>query len=193
MARRVVRPRGRVADRGMVVEREVVREPVMDEVVDDVVVHQTVARAPWSPAQIVALAIGSVFTLLGAIALARTGINFEDVTAQHVTVAGFHHTALLGLIEFVVGLCIIGIGAVPGAARPSMTFFGILLLGFGIVVAAEPNAFHRGLGTHGGHGALYLISGILLLTTAMVAPVFFDRDGRNYTRRSDVVEREYIR
>lgn len=194
--RRVVRPRGRVADQGMVLDREptrrvVRRRPISDEVmVDDALGETSVVRAPWSPAQIVALAIGTMLTLLGAVALARTGINFNDVTAQHMDVAGFHHTALLGLIEFAVGLFLIGVGAVPGAARASMTFFGILLLGFGILVAASPVSFHAGLGTHSGHGFLYMISGAVLLFTAMVAPVFFDRGAHRYTRRSDVIERE---
>jgi hypothetical protein len=180
----------------MVLDREPTRRvrrrrPVVDEVmVDDAVGTTSVVRAPWSPAQIVVLAIGSMLTLLGAVALARTGINFNDVTAQHVNVAGFHHTALLGLLEFGVGLFLIGVGAVPGAPRASMTFFGVLLLGFGIVVAASPVSFHAGLGTHSGHGFLYMISGVVLLVTAMVAPVFFDRDSRAYSRRSDVIERE---
>jgi hypothetical protein len=179
--RGAVTPRGRVVDRGMTLEDEVV--------VDDTVGQTSVVRAPWSPAQIVALSIGAMLTLLGAVALARTGINFNDVTAQHVNVAGFHHTALLGLLEFAVGLFLIGVGAVPGAARMSMTFFGIVLLGMGIVVAASPLSFHAGLGTHSGHGFLYMISGATLLITAMVAPIFFDRDARRYTRTSDVVER----
>jgi hypothetical protein len=188
--RRSIPARGRVADRGMVVEEEIVEPEVF---VDDAVVDRTVARAPWSPAQMVAIVIGTIFLLLGAVALARTGIDFENVSAQHVDVAGFHHTALLGLVELVVGLFLIGAGAMPGAGRASMTFFGVLLLGFGVVVLAQPSAFHRTLGTHGGHGALYVLTGVILMAAAMVSPVFFDRD-RRYARRSGVVEREtYIR
>lgn len=194
--RRVVRPRGQVADRGMVLDHDddvVVRRrrrPIAgDTMIDDAAVGQVI-RAPWSPAQIVALAIGAMFTLLGAVSMARTGINFDSTNAQHVTVAGFHHTLLLGLLEFGVGLFLIGAGAIPGAGRMAMTFFGVLLLGFGIVVAAAPTAFHRSLGTHQGHGFLYLVSGVVLLVTAMVAPVFFDRNRRAYAHRSDVIERD---
>ena len=186
---RYVRSRGTVVDRGLVVERD---PEIVDEVVTDDVVHTAVARAPWSPAQLVALAIGAMFTILGAVALARTGIDFENVSAQHVTVAGFHHTALLGLLEFMTGLFLIAVGAVPGGARPTMTFFGMLLLGFGLVVAIEPNAFHSAMGTHGGHGALYALSGAILLVTAMVAPVFLDGD-RRYSRRAGISRGRVIR
>ena len=42
-----------------------------------------VERGPWSPAQVVALAIGLFFAVLGGIALARTGLDLNDVHHPH--------------------------------------------------------------------------------------------------------------
>lgn len=191
MPRRVIRPAGRVVERGMVIEESPDASPAQSargyaiDVEDDVVVHRSVTNAAWSPAQIVSLAIGSVFTLLGAVALARTGLNLNNLSSQHVNSAGLHHTALLALIEFIAGLFLLGVGAVPGGSRPSMNFFGVLALGFGIVVAADPTTMHAALGVHGGHGVLYILCGVILLMTSMVAPVIFDTDRRRYVRSSD--------
>ena len=41
-----------------------------------------VESGPWSPAQVVALAIGLFFAVLGGIALARTGLDLNDVHAK---------------------------------------------------------------------------------------------------------------
>lgn len=150
-------------------------------------VHRRVERAPWSPAQVVALAIGIVFAVLGAVALARTGIHTDNLTAKHVAVAGFHHTAVLGIIELVFGLLMIAAGAIPGAGRGTMTFLGILALGFGIVVIVQATSFHRTLGVHPANGWLFVISGGLSLLAAMVSPVFFSHDRVGYAERREVL------
>ena len=161
---------------------------VVDEDVDDAeVVDRSVARAPWSPAQIVALVIGAIFAIIGAVALARTGINFNNLASHHVTVAGFDQTPVLGIIELAVGLFLIGAGAVPGGARGSMTFFGVLLLGFGIVVNIANNttaSIHRWAGNGDGTGWFFAVCGVILLVTAMVAPVIFGTDHQRYAGRS---------
>lgn len=171
----------------------VVRRYVDDaDVVDDAeVVNSSVARAPWSPAQFVALIIGAIFAIIGGIVLARTGINFSNVTGNHVTVAGMDHTAIMGVIELAVGLFLIGTGAIPGGARGGMTFFGVLMLGFGIVMLIGDNstsAMHRWFTTDDGAGWLFVIAAAILLLTAMLSPVIFGTDRRRYARRSAVVQ-----
>jgi hypothetical protein len=162
-----------------------------EDVVDDAEVsHRSVSRAPWSPAQIVSMVIGAIFIILGGIALAKTGMNFSDVSAKHATVAGMDHTAILGLIELVIGLFLIGAGAMPGAARGSMIFFGVLLLGMGIITAAAGDSttgMHKWLGDGGGW--FFAICGVILLVTAMAAPVFFGDDRSRVSRRTVVEER----
>lgn len=167
--------------------RRTVRTVEADDVVDDEVVHRAVVRAPWSPAQIVALVIGAILTIMGGVALARTGLNFGNLDTARTTVMGLEHTAILAAIELVVGLTLIGAGAVPGAPRGTMSFMGALLLLFGIIVAIEPNGMHRALGTTTGHGWFWAICGVILLVAAMVAPVFYDADRRSTVRRGTVV------
>src|SRR3954467_9345219 len=78
------------------------------------VAERQVVMAPWSPAQLVALAFGIIFLVLGVAALAKTGLNANEFTGTHVSVIGFGHTPLLGAIELVFGLLMIMAGAVPG-------------------------------------------------------------------------------
>lgn len=158
-----------------------------DVVADDESVSRSVVRAPWSPAQIVALVIGLIFTVMGGVTLARTGIDFSNVSATHTSVAGLDHTVLLGTIEFFFGLLLLGAGAVPGAGRGSMSFLGIVMLGFGLVVAIQPSTFHESLGMHASNGVFYVIFGTILLISAMVAPIFMD-DSRTSTRRRTYVD-----
>ena len=157
-----------------------------DVVAEDSVVHRDVERAPWSPAQFVSLITGLLLTVLGGVALARGGLDFENVAATHTQVAGMHHTVILGLAEMVIGLILIGAGAMPGAGRGSMTFLGVLLLGFGLIVMIQPSSFHSSLGAHAGNGLFLAFLGVVVLGTAMVAPVIFYRDRRVVARSSDV-------
>ena len=167
---------------------------VVDETdaVDDAEAGYTsVERAPWSPAQIVALIAGAIFAIIGAITLANTGVDFGDISANHETVAGMDQTALLGAIELVVGLFLIGAGAIPGGGRASMTFFGVVSLGFGIVLMLSDNStwMQRYMTTDDGAGWFFAIMGVVLLISAMVAPVIFGTDRRSYSRRSATVQR----
>jgi hypothetical protein len=169
--------------------RRVVRTEADEVVADDEVVHREVVRAPWSPAQFVALAIGAILTVMGGVALARTGIDFNHFDTARTTVAGLEHTALLAVIELVVGLVLIGTAAVPGAPRGTMSFMGVLLLLLGIIIAIEPNGTHRALGTTSGHGWFWAILGVILLVSAMVSPVIYDADRRSVARRGTLMHR----
>jgi hypothetical protein len=169
--------------------RRVTRTVADDDIVaDDAVVRREVVRAPWSPAQIVALVIGAILTVLGGVALARTGLNF-DVDAARTTVAGLEHTALLAVIELIVGLVLIGSASVPGAPRGTMSFTGVTLLLLGIIIAIEPGGTHRALGTSSGHGWLWALLGLILLVSSMVSPVIYDADRRSYVRRGTLIRR----
>lgn len=156
--------------------RRVVRTVDDDYVEDDVAVSRSVARPPWSPAQIVAFVAGLFLVVLGGVALARAGLNFGDLEANRVEVLGLGHTALTGLIELVLGLVLLGAAAMPGAERGTMVFVGVLLLGFGIIVAIEPSAFAEPLGTTSANGWFWAILGAILLVASMVAPIIYGRD-----------------
>lgn len=173
----------------MAARRRIIEQDV--DVADDAeVVDRSIARAPWSPAQAVALIVGGLFAVLGAVTLARTGINFSNVSGTHTTVAGLDQTALLGLIEFIVGMALIGAGSIPGGGRSSMSFFGVVLLGFGVVLLAfdSNGAAVRRFTSDDGAGWLFVVTGIVLLVAAMASPVIFANDRRRVARRSAMVE-----
>jgi hypothetical protein len=167
--------------------RRVTRTIANDDIVaDDEVVRREVVRAPWSPAQIVTLAIGAILTVMGGVALARTGLNF-DPDAARTTVAGLEHTALLAVLELGTGLVLIGAASVPGAPRETMSVVGVILLLLGIIIAIEPGGTDRALGTSSGHGWFWAVLGIILLVSAMVSPTIYDADRRAYVRRGRVI------
>lgn len=151
---------------------------------------RVVQTRPWSPAQIVAIVIGIGFLILGAVSIADVGFDSrEEFLHRHGMVAGFHHTPLLGAIEMGFGLLMALVGARPGGARSLMTLLGLVALGLGIVVLAEPSFLddlHRYLGVHDRNAWLYVLTGAVAILVAMVSPTFFRRE-RPVGRR-DVVE-----
>ena len=130
-------------------------------------------RPPWSPAQLVAVAVGIILVVIGGVALARGGINFSDIASTHSTVAGFGYTCLSALVQLVVGVIIIGGGVFPGAAKGTMAFFGVVLLAFGLIVAIDSTPFVNNWGYSRSTGVLYAILGAVLLVAAAVSPVFY--------------------
>lgn len=131
-----------------------------------------VERAPWSPAQLVALVIGAFLLIHGGIALTRGG--FDDVT-NHTIVMGVHTTPLLGIIHLVFGGLMLMAGAVPGAGRGTMAFLGAIALVWGVVVTSAAPSFHSTLAMHYGTGWMYVVIGLASLLAAFAAPVLFGR------------------
>ncbi|HLZ73069.1 MAG TPA: DUF4383 domain-containing protein [Dehalococcoidia bacterium] len=153
------------------------------------VTERRVIWAPWSPAQLVALAFGVFFVVIGAVAMARGGLDANTFDSKIVNVLGFDHTALLGVIELVFGLLLLLAGALPGAGRGTMAFLGVAALGFGIVVLATADQLRSTLGVTTANGWLYVITGIVNLVVAMVAPVIFTRQRHVAGYRDDVLHR----
>lgn len=87
----------------------------------------------------------------------------------------------------------IGIGAVPGGARQVMIVFGVLLVGFGLYVAAAGDDLHQALATHGLHAVLYLLAGSLLIVAAAVAPLVLPGTRRRVVEEPAVRTRRVVR
>jgi uncharacterized membrane protein HdeD (DUF308 family) len=132
-----------------------------------------VERAPWSPAQAVALILGVLFAVLGGICLARTGLAPASFTGDHVSVAGSNQTAIMGYLELAFGALLLIVGAIPGAGRGGMSFAGVVALIFGIIVIAQPSSFSSPLGIGSGYGVFLIVVGAVLLVTAIVAPIYW--------------------
>jgi uncharacterized membrane protein HdeD (DUF308 family) len=149
-----------------------------------------VERQPWSPAQLVSIILGIVFVVLGGIAIARTGVDFNRLTGQHVDVAGSSQTQLMGFIELVYGALLLVVGSIPGAGRAGMSFLGILALVFGIIVVAQPSSFYHSLGVGSGYAIFLIVVGAVLMITSMVSPIYWGfsrRYGATRGHRATVV------
>ena len=169
--------RRRVVDDGPVAEDTAVAE-------DRVEARRTVVeRPPWSPAQLVALIIGIISTVIGTIALINTGVHPHAMDVVRTDGPLWQHTAWLAIGEIVFGLIMIGAGVVPGGARGLMTFMGILALAFGIAVLVANNDLRAEDATGWG----FIIAGGASLIAASISPVFFAGDKRyGYARRREV-------
>ena len=147
------------------------RDPVVVQIHDPAIhpVERNTARDRWSPAQWIAGALGVFLTVLGGIALARTG--FGDLTSPETTVLGFGHTPLLGIIEVVLGLMLMIDAASAFASRSMLVGFGALAAAFGLIVVIEAGAFQDWLGVTRDSGWLYLGLGGAAFILGLVSPV----------------------
>lgn len=130
-------------------------------------------RAVWSPAQIVAGAIGCAAVVFGAIALANTGLTTDTVFHPTATVAGYGHTPLLALCEIAFGVVML-LAALSPAGRRVMALLSIVLLAFGIVVVADAwqAKLHRWFDVGHRNGWLFVIVGAMGLLAATTLPTF---------------------
>ena len=114
---------------------------------------------PYTLVAIVGSVAGVIALIIGIVTIARTGIPAEDITGATTAVGPFARTALMGLIEIVVGLAFIG----AGASRNSSALFALGLVSgvFGVVWLIEPNAFNDALGVNRATAWLYLLFGLV--------------------------------
>ncbi len=149
----------------------------------EVLVEREATHVPWSLAPIIAMVIGIGLVVIGSVAMARGG--FSDVL-NHTTVAGLHHTPLLGFLELVFGLLTIASAAAsvgglfPWSGRGMMTFLGGIMLAFGLIVVIEPSSFHSTLGMHATNGWLYTFVGAIMIVAAILFPAISGSDRVKY-------------
>lgn len=148
-------------------------------------------RAPvaryWSPAQLIAPAIGFVFIAWGLINIGHSGFHPERVFQPHDALAGLHYTPFLASLEVGFGLAMLIGGALLRAARTQIrtvnglavglgmvivTLAGGAALGLGIVIliGAWPTQVHHWLNADHRDGVLYLIAGAVALCAAIASP-----------------------
>jgi hypothetical protein len=125
------------------------------------------------------LGIGLFFALLGGIALARTGLDLNDVHDPHRVVGwgDWHHTPLLALTELGFGVLMLVAAVVPGGWRTLLGLLSAMAIGFGIFVVADamPGRLHTWLGAHHANGWLYVTTGAIGLVATMFSPVLWRR------------------
>lgn len=136
-----------------------------------VVTTHKVAAWRVTTARAATTVVGVGLLVMGAVALARTGIPADfDLTDGHARVGWLDHTPLLAIVHLLAGVAL-----VPAAwyvwLDNRATTVGLLGIVAGLVFWIEPDAFHSALGIHTAHGVTYLVVGIVLvLVGALTAP-----------------------
>jgi hypothetical protein len=142
---------------------------------------------------LVALIGGLVLTIIGAIALARTGTNFSHVSATHAQAAGFSFSSVSALVQLIAGVLLLGTAVFPESAKVGLALFGVLLLGWGIVVAADTARLFSVWGYSRSTGVLYIVVGAILLVAAAISPIFFSRRRDVVSGQDQTIGRGYSR
>ncbi len=151
-----------------------------DDALDPSYSTRTRERAwTFAPGQMVSLIIGVGVIAVGVVALVRAGID-GSLSEPVVEVAGYTHTAWLGIAEIAVGLILVmaGLGA---RGRAASVLIGTLAVIAGVLVLAEPGEMPAELGLEEAYGWPLIILGAIAAFAAMVFPVWFshrvDQDG----------------
>jgi len=144
---------------------------------------------PWSPAQFIGMIVGVGFTVLGIVAVARTGFDTSHIYTPRVIVWHLAHNPLLAVSEIGFGVLMIIASIVPGGLRSLMALLGAAALVLGIVVLAGPS--HRlvhWLGVGHSSGVFFTIVGAVVVVFAIVSPVFFTGGRRQFSRRVRTID-----
>ena len=129
----------------------------------------------FAPDAVVAAIIGLLITVVGLIAITRGGFD-GPMDTPVVSVLGFTHTTLLGLIEIVIGGCLLISGATQ--ARSGALFFGSVL-GIGAFVGAvQTKSFTKNLALQSGWAWLMAFAAVIVVVTALLLPRFETRSTR---------------
>jgi hypothetical protein len=144
---------------------------------------QRAAAIAWSPAQLIGLVVGVGFTVLGIVAVVRTGFDTSHIYTPRVIVWHLAHNPLLAMSEIGFGVLMIIASVVPGGLRTLMGLLGAAALVLGIVVLAGPS--HRlthWLGVGHSSGLFFTIIGAVVVLAAVISPVFFTGGQRRFSR-----------
>lgn len=168
-------------------EPRVVSEPVAYQPVEAVtyqavepVSYQQVKTAyspTLSPDTIITAIVGLALLVIGLIVVIRAGVD-SPLSDPVIQVAGFAHTAVLGMIEVAFGLCLLASAA--GRSRGGETFFGGLLAVAGFIGAVQAKSFSDDLALESSFAWLVFIAGAVVVIGALVLP--------RVARRSSLVQ-----
>ena len=126
--------------------------------------------------QLMLLGTGIMLLVFGGLTLSQTGFDL-GAEANHASVAGLHHTALMAIIDLGLGLVLVSAGARSRLDWGSVRLLGGISLAFGVVLLAEPAVLHSWLGTHVASGWLFVTMGAVMLVTAIMHPLVLGGEG----------------
>jgi hypothetical protein len=149
------------------------RRNLADHTAERAVARTVVDRRTWSPAQLVAGALGLFLLVLGTVAILRTGA--DSLIGETSVVLGIEHTTLMGIIDIVAGVLFLAAAGTAAASRSGLMVVGLLALAFGLILAIEPTALQPSLGASQEIGWLYGAVGIISLIGAWASPTIHHR------------------
>jgi hypothetical protein len=126
----------------------------------------------FAPDAIVAAIVGLIVMLIGLIAITRAGFD-GPMDKPVVDVLGFSHTTILGLIEIVIGGCLLISGATR--SRSGALFFGSVLGIAAFVGAVQTKSFEKSLALESSFAWLLLFAAVIVVLTALLLPRFLKR------------------
>ena len=119
------------------------------------------SRIVVSPGQVIAGVLGLVLAIVGAITVARSGVD-SSLNVPMVRAAGFNQSAMVGLGELVLGLLLI-LAALSYEGRGFIVAIGVLMVIGGVVIGAAGPTILRDLGTVHGTGWALMVGGIIAI------------------------------
>jgi hypothetical protein len=155
----------RVVDPGeTVVHERIVERPAATPLVAE---RRTLAARRFNPASVVAVMVAIALGVVGAVAIARAGLD-EPLDEPIVEVAGVTHTAVLGLIE--IGMALVLLWAGLSRDRGAMLFISILFGTTALVAAIEPSVGGDTLAIERGWAVSLVVAFAIVALAAAVAP-----------------------
>ena len=126
------------------------------------------AARRFNPASVLAVLAAIALGVVGAVALARAGLD-GPLDEPIVEVAGVTHTAVLGLIE--VGMAVVLLWAGLSRDRGAILFVSILFGSASLVAAIEPSVGGDTLAIERAWAVVLVIGFAVVALTAALAPV----------------------
>jgi hypothetical protein len=120
-----------------------------------------------SPGRVISFLAGLALAIVGAVAIVRGGVD-GTLNVPLVDVFGMTQSALVGIIELVTGLVLIGCSA-SEAARPIIGIIGVLAIAAGVAAVAAGGDVPANVG-YAGHrtGWFFAICGAFALLGAVL-------------------------
>ena len=162
--------------RPVVPAQPVVREHVVVEQSAPVTSSRRVVGArSFDPAAVLAVLLAIALGVVGAVAVARAGLEgpFDEPVVQ---VAGVSHTAVLGLIE--IGMALVLLWAGISRDRGAILFVTILFGAASLVAAIEPSVGGDSLSIERSWVIVLVIAFGLVALVAALAPTVWRRTER---------------
>ena len=122
------------------------------------------------PASVLAVVVAVALGVVGAVAVARAGLE-GPMDDPIVEVAGFTHTAILGFVE--IGMAVVLVWAGLSRDRGALLFVSILFGAASLVAAIEPSVGGDALAIEQAWAVLLVFVFALIALTAALSPTLW--------------------